>query len=84
MLIEEAEKFTINLLNDNLDTSFTYHNISHTQRVVESVKILAELSKIDEDKTNLLLVAAWLHDIGFTKNGKNHEEEVQYIRLSEN
>ncbi len=74
MLITEVEKFTLNLLNDKLDTSFTYHNIPHTQRVVESATEIAELSKINEADKNLLLVAAWLHDTGYTKGIDNHEE----------
>ncbi|WP_396603017.1 Pycsar system effector family protein [Algibacter sp. R77976] len=75
MLIEKTEKFVINLLNDNLDTSYTYHNVSHTQRVVEDAKKLAELSNITEDQKNLLLIAAWLHDTGYTKNAEKHENE---------
>ncbi|KAA5828022.1 HD domain-containing protein [Algibacter amylolyticus] len=75
MLIEATEKFVINLLNEKLATSFTYHNITHTQRVVEDAKTLAELCNIDEDNTNLLLIAAWLHDTGYIKGVTNHEDE---------
>ncbi|WP_298555535.1 Pycsar system effector family protein [uncultured Algibacter sp.] len=75
MLIEATEKFVINLLNDKLDTSFTYHNITHTQRVAEDAKALAELLNIDETQKNLLLIAAWLHDTGYTKGIKHHEDE---------
>ncbi len=75
MLTSEAEKFTITLLSEKLDTSFTYHNLSHTRRVVEKATELAELSKIDDSQKRLLTAAAWLHDIGYTKSIKNHEEE---------
>ncbi|MBC3757074.1 HD domain-containing protein [Hyunsoonleella sp. SJ7] len=75
MLIAEAEKFALNLLNEKLDTSFLYHNIPHTQRVVNSAKELAELANIEEADKNLLLVASWLHDTGYTKGAKDHEEE---------
>lgn len=75
MLISEAEKFVVNLLSEKLDTSFTYHNLSHTRRVVEKATELAELSKIDDTEKQLLIVAAWLHDIGYTKGIKDHEEE---------
>ncbi|MEW4923804.1 Pycsar system effector family protein [Algibacter sp. 2305UL17-15] len=79
MLIEDTEKFVVNFLNEKLDTSFTYHNLTHTQRVVEDAKTLAELSNIDEAQKNLLLAAAWLHDTGFTKGVKNHEDESVII-----
>ncbi|WP_339893518.1 Pycsar system effector family protein [uncultured Algibacter sp.] len=75
MLIEEVEKFVVNQLIEKLDTSFTYHNLTHTQRVVEDAKTLAELSKIDEAQKSLLLIAAWFHDTGYTKGEKNHENE---------
>ena len=75
MLIEATEKFVINLLNEKLDTSFTYHNITHTQRVVKDANELAELSNLDEAQKELLLTAAWLHDTGYTKGIKNHEDE---------
>jgi len=75
MLIEEAEKFVVNLINEKLDTSFTYHNLTHTQRVVQDAKALAEHSNIDEAQKNLLLLAAWFHDTGYIKGEKNHEDE---------
>lgn len=74
MLIAEAEKFVINLLSEELDTSFTYHNLSHTRRVVEKATELAELSKIPDSEKELLILASWLHDIGYTKDIKAHEE----------
>ncbi len=74
MLLAEVEKYTLNLLNEKLDASFTYHNIPHTQRVVASATEIAELSEISEADKTLLLVAAWLHDTGYTKGIENHEE----------
>lgn len=73
MLIAKAEKFVINLLNEKLNSEFTYHNIAHTQLVVSKAEKLAELAKLDDKQKELLLVAAWFHDTGYTKNPKNHE-----------
>ncbi|MGB5417605.1 Pycsar system effector family protein [Algibacter sp.] len=78
-LIIEAEKFATNLLNDELDTSFLYHNLTHTQRVVEKAKELAEQSGLNESEKNILTLATWLHDTGYTKNIKNHEDESVLI-----
>lgn len=75
MPISEVEKYVINLLSQELDTSYTYHNLSHTRRVVEKAKELAELSEISDTDKDLLLTAAWLHDIGYTKAINKHEEE---------
>jgi len=78
-LIAETEKFVVQLLNDKLDNKFVYHNLAHTQRVVEKSIELVELAKINEpDKTHLLL-SAWLHDTGYTEKIENHEDESSII-----
>ncbi len=74
-LIVESEKYATNLLNEALDTSFVYHNLTHTQRVVEKVKELAEQCSLSDYEKNILTIAAWFHDTGYTKNVKKHEEE---------
>lgn len=76
-LVSKAEKFVTKFLNDNLDTAFVYHNIAHTQRVVEKVNELLEDTSIslnDNEKEDLI-VAAWFHDTGFSKTIEEHEKE---------
>ncbi|WP_028890282.1 Pycsar system effector family protein [Tenacibaculum ovolyticum] len=74
-LLIEVEKFVINLLNENLKASFVYHSISHTQRVVEKTKELIEGMAIDEKSAEIVLIAAWFHDVGYMESIENHEEE---------
>jgi len=74
-LLIEAENFVIHLLNEKLTSSFVYHNIFHTQRVVEKAKELVEGMQIDEASANKLLLAAWFHDTGYIKQIDGHEEE---------
>ena len=74
-LILEAEKYVISCLNDNLDAAFVYHNLAHTQRVVEKTKELAKASSLSDNEQQLLIIAAWFHDTGFTKTIEGHEKE---------
>tara|TARA_R110002049_G_scaffold17476_5_gene67942 strand:- start:2534 stop:3751 length:1218 start_codon:yes stop_codon:yes gene_type:complete len=74
-LIIEVEKYVISCLNDNLDTAFVYHNLAHTQRVVEKTKELIEESSLSEIEKQQLIIAAWFHDTGFTKTIEGHEKE---------
>ncbi len=74
-LIIEVEKHVVNLLNEQLNSSHTYHNLPHTQRVVEKTKELIESHNITETDANNLVIAAWFHDVGYTQNINNHEEE---------
>ena len=74
-LIEKTEQFVVDLLNESLAKNFVYHNIAHTQRVVEKTLELIEGETFSEVEKQSLLLAAWFHDAGFTVNPDNHEEE---------
>ena len=74
-LLETAETFVTRLLSEELDRRYLYHNLKHTQRVVQSTKVLMEHAKLDEDDQENLLLAAWLHDTGYTKGSKEHEKQ---------
>ncbi|WP_439131074.1 Pycsar system effector family protein [Polaribacter sp.] len=74
-LIADAQKFVFDLLSNQLDTKYVYHNLAHTQRVVEKTKELienVELTALDAENVE---IAAWFHDTGFTVKAENHEEE---------
>lgn len=73
-LTEEAEKFVGKLLKDKLSASYTYHNFNHTLGVVRSVEILCENEKLSPSDKEILSIAAWFHDVGYTKGCNNHEE----------
>jgi len=73
-LIEETENFVSQLFLTALDSKFVYHSLAHTQRVVEKTKELSESSEIDQHDKDLLVIAAWLHDTGYTTSIENHED----------
>jgi predicted metal-dependent HD superfamily phosphohydrolase len=73
-LLEKAKEFVGKLLKDNLSISFTYHNFNHTLNVVEAATILAKSEVLNETDTEVLLIAAWFHDTGYTKGCTNHEQ----------
>ena len=80
-IVADAEKYVTHLLTEELDTTFLYHNLSHTQRVVQKAMELAELTEIDESKKQLLALSAWFHDTGYTKGPDNHEEASVAIAI---
>ena len=73
-IVEKTEHFVSELLTKNLDSRFTYHNLRHTQRVVKSTKELLNYYNLSDVENERLLLAAWFHDTGHTKDWKNHEE----------
>jgi predicted metal-dependent HD superfamily phosphohydrolase len=79
-LLVDAEKYVFDLLNKKLATTYVYHNLVHTQNVLEKVTELAINLKVDETSTENLQLATWFHDTGFIKGAINHEmESVQIL-----
>jgi len=73
-IIEKTEHFVTELLSNKLDAKYLYHNLLHTQRVVKSSKELLNFHDLSESANEILLLATWLHDTGYTKGTDNHEE----------
>ena len=74
-VVQKAENYVFQLFKDKLSSDYIYHNFNHTLRVVNSVKILIEGEKINDEDAELLLIAAWFHDSGYIHGYKNHEDE---------
>ena len=72
-LLIEVEKYVSDLLRKQLPHVYTYHSLSHTQRVVKSTKELIESEKIDDNDSENLIIAAWFHDVGYIHGYEDHE-----------
>ncbi|MCF6133375.1 Pycsar system effector family protein [Flavobacterium wongokense] len=72
-IIDQAEDFVQKLFKDKLSGSFLYHNFKHTSSVVNAVKTIATAQSVTENEMELLLLAAWFHDAGYTCGCENHE-----------
>lgn len=74
-IVLEAEKFIYNLFSEELNSNYVYHNLAHTQRVVDKVQEISENVQVSEKNQEDLLLAAWFHDAGYTVHPTNHEVE---------
>lgn len=74
-ITDKADNFVLELFKKKLPNTFIYHNYNHTQRVVKSTKELIENSQLNVKEEQALLLAAWLHDTGYTVKFDGHEEE---------
>tara|TARA_R110002096_G_scaffold431563_1_gene646986 strand:+ start:22888 stop:24096 length:1209 start_codon:yes stop_codon:yes gene_type:complete len=81
-IIETTDQFVFDLFSENLPNTFTYHNYEHTKRVwkstkeiIENLGVEANESGISSNESEILLLAALLHDIGYIKTRKGHEAE---------
>lgn len=78
-LLQQSEDFVCNLLKDKLSNLYCYHNFNHTSSVVNATIELCAEENMNEEETELLLIAAWFHDTGYTHGYENHEEESTKI-----
>ncbi|PID58968.1 MAG: HD family phosphohydrolase [Ignavibacteriae bacterium] len=52
-----------------------YHNIYHIQQTVEYVMQIGKHCNISDEDMELLLIAAWFHDTGYTSTREGHENK---------
>ncbi len=73
-VIKASENYASTILLDDLSSDFLYHNLTHTKRVVNKTKELIKGENLEGKEADLLIIAAWFHDLGYTKSVENHEE----------
>lgn len=78
-IIEKTEFYVTELLTNELDNKYLYHNLAHTLRVVKSTKEIINSLDLDIKDAEALILAAWLHDTGYTKGSENHENASSRI-----
>jgi len=74
-IIKEVEKYTLRYYEENFSSLYTYHSIEHTQLVVDAASKISDFEGLDKRNTDIVIVAAWFHDIGHVVSYDNHEEE---------
>src|ERR1700674_4161697 len=63
-LYKKTESFVRELFEKNQSDALVYHNIEHTEKVVERVKEIAANYDLSERDQFILYTAAWFHDTG--------------------
>lgn len=73
-LLQKVKKYVVEEYSQSSWADFDYHNIDHITIVVEEATELASLSHLNEEDTQVLLVAAWFHDLGYVQGQVGHEK----------
>jgi predicted metal-dependent HD superfamily phosphohydrolase len=73
-IVKASVHYVSNYVSSYLHPNFTYHNIVHAAYVAKAVNTLCTVMDVKEHQKNVLLLSAWFHDLGFTKNIEGHEE----------
>lgn len=78
-LIGKVSDYVSSLLTDTLSSDLLFHNVRHTYEVVAAVQEIGNQSHFTEEQMNILVVAAWFHDCGYTVAYSGHEQESKRI-----
>ena len=78
ILIKESREYAESVLG-TLPEGYCYHNLDHTREVVSAASELGSSSDLEDEDMELIILAAWYHDLGYSSGYENHEDES--IRL---
>lgn len=69
-----ARAYALQRLENDLPDWLTYHAIQHTRDdVVPATRRLAKMEGVTGEDYELVMIAAWFHDIGFVEEYSNNE-----------
>lgn len=74
MQFEDLKIAQLEKLRNSLPAYLTYHNLNHTQNVLNAVAEIGENERLSIEELTLVKTAALFHDMGFIQNHENHED----------
>ncbi|HMS64274.1 MAG TPA: DUF5706 domain-containing protein [Ignavibacteria bacterium] len=86
-ITKAASDYVFELLKTKLPAVYLYHNYRHTDDVVNAIKKIGKKSGLTDEEMEIVVLAGWFHDTGFTEECKNHEDasiEIAKKFLTEN
>lgn len=74
-IVAKSQAHVSGLLNGSLPAWAVYHNIDHTEEIVRAARTIAQGCKLSKSETEIVELAAWFHDVGYTTTAAEHEEK---------
>ena len=75
-LVIAARNYVTELFSHELKPELVFHDLEHTEEVVEACSRIAENYELNEEDHLVLILAAWFHDTGYLRSdAASHEEE---------
>ena len=75
-IYKQTEAYIMDLFQKMSSSDLVFHNLNHTQTVVQRVKEIAAHHELSERDMMTLFISAWFHDVGYLFTGAaGHEEK---------
>ena len=72
--VRKARTFAEHVFRDATFKKRPFHNLQHTREVVSAAEEIGNHIDLTEDELESVLIAAWLHDVGYVNGRGDHEE----------
>ncbi|NRF41875.1 Pycsar system effector family protein [Pedobacter foliorum] len=72
-LLDLLRAHVASLFQSHEDERFTYHNLHHTEQVVENVVRIANHYQLSDQDFFIVVAASWFHDMGYLFDCSQHE-----------
>ncbi len=85
-IINKTSDYIKSLFEEDLRDSLVYHNLNHTLMVVDAANKISKEMRLSSSEQEIVILAAWFHDAGFTVTYQDHEDEsasIANLKLSE-
>lgn len=78
-IIDLVREYVLEILSDKLSDNMSFHNVMHTQEVVKAAIEIARECDFTPKQFEIIILAAWFHDCGYTTAYHNHEDSSKAI-----
>ncbi len=85
-ILSRTSAFVTEIFREQLPSMLTYHDLHHTLDVVEAARRIGTAEGLSDDELEIVLLAAWCHDIGYARTYSGHEAagaEIARLFLTE-
>ncbi|RZK43268.1 MAG: phosphohydrolase [Pedobacter sp.] len=72
-LLEDVKGFVLDYFHTHHDPKLVYHNLDHTESVVNATMQIANHYQLNDKDFFILCTSAWFHDTGYFDDTTNHE-----------
>ncbi len=72
-IINQVAAYVRKLFTEKLPKEYTYHRLEHTEKVVADADEIGRGMELSSEELEIVLVASWLHDTGYTEVYIGHE-----------
>jgi predicted metal-dependent HD superfamily phosphohydrolase len=81
-VVTKARAYVEALLRAKKPEWIKFHTFEHAEAVVRTCKEMGLASRLSDEELEILVLAAWFHDVGYVETVEGHEENSVEIAVS--